>query len=263
MEKKQEKTKAFLPNCNGCKESKELIGRHNARVFDPCVYLRVCYCGENFKRTWVPDGALGNRRFALDYHITGLEETTQLREGSSYWAEQVGGLREADPPRRVDILNVQMRIKTRPGSLGANKQAEVESEEVPLVREDGAEVRVLCGRWKDKVGPLEGLLPPETSFLDITLLPGAGEAFSLYAQNNSWVYVFGGKGTFGRRGQKKFGRHSFLHITGSEVYVSTCCEGVRFLLFSAPRLEKKAESFSSGYSYIYKVKDIDFESKKK
>ena len=69
MGKMREKTKPLQPNCNGCKESEELICRYNARVFDPCVYLRVCYCGENFKRTWVPDEALGECRFALDYHI--------------------------------------------------------------------------------------------------------------------------------------------------------------------------------------------------
>ena len=262
MGKMREKTKPLQPNCNGCKESEELICRYNARVFDPCVYLRVCYCGENFKRTWVPDEALGECRFALDYHITGLEETTQMREDVYQWAGQVGGLQEAEPSRRVDILNVQMRIKTEKDSMGSGQQAEVESEEVPLVREDGAEVRVLCGRWKDKVGPLEGLLAPETSFLDITLLPGAGESFPLRPQNNSWIYVFGGKGTFGRTGRKKFGRRTFLHINGSEAYVSTRCEGVRFLLFSAPRTEKELKNCTNGRAHICKATGIDFGNKK-
>jgi len=186
----------------------------------------------------------------------------EMREDVSQWAGQVGGLQEAEPSRRVDILNVQMRIKTEKDSMGSGQQAEVESEEVPLVREDGAEVRVLCGRWKDKVGPLEGLLAPETSFLDITLLPGAGESFPLRPQNNSWIYVFGGKGTFGRTGRKKFGRRTFLHINGSEAYVSTRCEGVRFLLFSAPRTEKELKNCTNGRAHICKATGIDFGNKK-
>lgn len=266
MGKKEHRTKSITSTCNDCKKLEILIHRYNARCFDPCVYLQVCYCGKNFQRSYLPDENLGPKRFALDYHITGVEETVQLQEEtivSSKWVEQVGALQELEPPRKVDILNVQMRIKTQEGALGENKQAELESEEVPLVRADGAEVRVLCGKWKDKVGPLEGLLTEDTSFFDITLLQGTGISFPLHAENNTWLYVFGGRGCFGRNGHKKFGRGTFLHVSDTEVYVSTPCEGVRFLLFSAPRLEKSSRVCMGTDKHICLVnKNIDFERQK-
>lgn len=266
MGKKQRKKKSVISMCNDCKKVEILIHRRNARRFDPCVSLQVCYCGKHFRRMLLPEENLAPRRFALDYHITGVEETVSLQEETQeypHWIEQIGALQETEPPRKVDILNVQMRIKTQTGSLGENKQAELESEEVPLVREDGADVRVLCGKWKDKVGPLERLLEEETSLFDVTLSPGEEVSFPVNAENTTWVYVFGGRGCFGRNGQKKFGLGAFLQISDKEVYVSTRCEGVRFLMFSASRLEKLPEGGNPLKKAICRVnKEVDFEDQK-
>ena len=121
---------------------------------------------------------------------------------------------------------------------------QTESENVPLVvGYHGADVRVLCGSFEGKTGPFNPSCG-ESLMLDITLSPGAAFTYPVPPENNTLVYVFGGRAHFGEGEDLFFGKDSFLHMHGGTVTAYTLQTGARFLLLSAAAEKTKNLNFN-------------------
>src|SRR5215510_2796739 len=73
---------------------------------------------------------------------------------------------------------------------------EVKSPDVPEVTDDdGTHVRVICGNFWGKSGPVEGVAA-DPSYLDISVPPGQRKRFKVETTRNAFAYVFAGSGTF-------------------------------------------------------------------
>lgn len=229
-----------IPPAGPCLTVQRLVDQYNAREFDPFSFLSVCYCGEEFERDAVPVPAAGQERLAVNYLVTGVLNPVDMpagKEGETL-ASMVGGLQQAQPSKTVDVLNLELWVKASEEVDGAGKRWELESENVPLVRTGkGVSVRVLSGRFVDTPGAVFAH-PSGTIVFDITLSPGAIFEYQAPAENTTFVYVFGGKAKFGRKGRKQFGKNSLLRTPGGEVAAVTDCSGVRFLLFSGRPVER-------------------------
>ena len=69
--------------------------------------------------------------------------------------------------------------------------------DVPLVRdEDGMEVRIVCGRFGNTTGPVEGVAANPT-YLDVSIPAGRTKTFPVDVTHNAFAYVFSGSGEFG------------------------------------------------------------------
>ncbi len=127
---------------------------------------------------------------------------------------------------------------------------EVKAAEIPLVGDDdGTIVRVVCGRYRDTPGPVEGVAA-EPMYLDVTVPAGARKTLPVDTRRHAFAYVFEGSGTFGnasppldvpteRVGAGASGgppaaenRSLVLFDGGDEVAVSAGEAGIRFLLVS-------------------------------
>lgn len=224
-----------------CLSVQRLVDRFNARDFDPFSFLSVCYCGEKFEREAVPVPAAEEERLAVNYLVTGVLNPVEMPSGpqGEALAATVGGLVQAEPSKTVDVLNLELWIKASGELDGAGKRWELESENVPLVRAGkGVSVRVLSGRFVDTPGAVFAH-PSGTILFDVTLSPGAVFEYQAPAENTTFVYVFGGKAKFGRKGRKQFGRQTLLRTSGGEITAVTYCSGVRFLLFSGRPVDRE------------------------
>lgn len=224
-----------------CVRVQKLVDRYNAREFDPFSYLTVCYCGESFSGELFPAPAPVQDRMSVSYLVSGPQDAPEMpsgEEGESL-AQTVGGLKLAEPDKTVDVIHLELWMKAHGETDGAGKRWELESENVPLVHvPGGADVRVLAGRYQDTPGAVFAH-PAGTVLFDVTLSPGAEFEYEAPAENTTFVYVFGGKAKFGRKGRKKFGKNTLLRTPGGEIYSVAHCSGVRFLLFSARPEELK------------------------
>lgn len=230
-----------MPPAGPCLSVQRLVDRYNARDFDPFSFLSVCYCGEEFERDAVPAPVPGEERLAVNYLVTGVLNPVDMPSGpqGQALAGTVGGLLQARPSKTVDVLNLELWVKASGELDGAGKRWELESENVPLVRAGkGVSVRVLSGRFVDTPGAVFAH-PSGTIVFDITLSPGAVFDYQAPAENTTFVYVFGGKAKFGRKGRKQFGPKTLLRTPGGEVTAVTYCSGVRFLLFSGRPVERE------------------------
>jgi len=128
---------------------------------------------------------------------------------------------------------------------------DVPSVEIPeIVDDDGTVVRVICGDFWGRRGPVDGIAA-DPSYLDISVPAGRTKRFPVDTYRQAFAYVFEGSGSF-RDASQPFGvlvekevDGQEMHIrdesgdrtlvrfgTGDEVTVTAGPLGVRFLLVS-------------------------------
>src|SRR5881392_1488337 len=125
-----------------------------------------------------------------------------------------------------------------------------------VVDDDGTRVRVICGEFWGKRGPVDGTAA-DPRYLDVWVPPGRRKTLPVETGRHAFAYVFEGAGTF-RSASDPFGvltekevnggetlvrestgnRSLVLFDSGDEVTVQAGDEGIRFLLVSGKPLEE-------------------------
>jgi hypothetical protein len=133
---------------------------------------------------------------------------------------------------------------------------DVPAQEIPeVIEDDGTRVRVVCGDFAGKTGPVEGVAA-DPRYLDVWVPPGARKTLSVETTRNAFAYIFEGSGTFrdasqprpvktdrvGPSGESTMeyagNRSLVLFDSGDAVTVQAGDEGIRFLLVSGKPLEE-------------------------
>jgi hypothetical protein len=125
-----------------------------------------------------------------------------------------------------------------------------------IVDDDGTRVRVVCGEFWGRRGPVEGVAA-DPNYLDVFVPAGRRKTLPVETQRHAFAYVFEGSGTF-RSASQPFGvltekevdgkelvmrestgnRSLVLFDSGDEVTVQAGDEGIRFLLVSGKPIEE-------------------------
>jgi redox-sensitive bicupin YhaK (pirin superfamily) len=124
-----------------------------------------------------------------------------------------------------------------------------------IVDDDGTHVRVVCGEFWGKRGPVDGVAA-DPSYVDISVPAGRRRAFAIDTRRNAFAYVFEGSGTF-RDASEPQGvltdtpgpvervvrepagdRSLVLFDSGDEIVVQAGEQGVRFLLVSGKPIQE-------------------------
>jgi redox-sensitive bicupin YhaK (pirin superfamily) len=125
-----------------------------------------------------------------------------------------------------------------------------------VVDDDGTAVRVICGDFWGKRGPVDGVAA-EPRYLDVFVSPGRRKTLPVEAGRHGFAYVFEGSGTF-RDASQPFGvlteresgaedilvrertgnRSLVVFGNGDDVTVQAGDEGIRFLLVSGKPIEE-------------------------
>jgi redox-sensitive bicupin YhaK (pirin superfamily) len=135
---------------------------------------------------------------------------------------------------------------------------DVAAKDIPeVVDDDGTRVRVICGDFWGKRGPVDGTAA-EPRYLDISVPAGRRKTFPVEVGRHAFAYVFEGSGTFSSASQpfgvltekenaagaetlirERTGNRSLvLFDSGDEVTVQAGEEGIRFLLVSGKPIEE-------------------------
>jgi hypothetical protein len=138
--------------------------------------------------------------------------------------------------------------------MTAPRYQDVQGRDIPEVTDDdGTSVRVVCGEFWGKKGPVEGVAA-DPRYLDIRVPPGQRRTLPVETTRHAFAYVFEGAGTFRDasapravktdRGDdvetyahEDIGNRSLvLFDRGDEIVVQAGEQGVRFLLVSGKPL---------------------------
>jgi redox-sensitive bicupin YhaK (pirin superfamily) len=124
-----------------------------------------------------------------------------------------------------------------------------------IADDDGTIVRVICGEFWGKKGPVEGVAA-DPSYVDVSVAPGKRKRLKLDVTRNAFAYVFAGSGTFRDSSEPRAvltehtakpevapvydaSNHSLvLFDRGDEIVVQAGDEGIRFLLVSGKPIEE-------------------------
>jgi redox-sensitive bicupin YhaK (pirin superfamily) len=140
--------------------------------------------------------------------------------------------------------------------MTAPRYQDVSARDIPDVTDDdGTTVRVICGGFWGKTGPVEGVAA-EPRYLDVFVPPGRKKHLPVETSRHAFAYVFAGSGTFRdasepravttdhvgsaapSKGDEVGNRSLVLFDRGDEVVVQAGDEGIRFLLVSGKPLEE-------------------------
>jgi hypothetical protein len=141
--------------------------------------------------------------------------------------------------------------------MTAPRYQDIPAKAIPeVVDDDGTRVRVVCGDFWGKRGPVEGVAA-DPRYLDISVPPGKRKTLPVELGRHAFAYVFEGSGSFSDS-SKPFGvltekdtpsgetlvrertgnRSLVLFDSGDEVTVQAGDEGIRFLLVSGKPIEE-------------------------
>ena len=133
---------------------------------------------------------------------------------------------------------------------------DISARDIPEVTDDdGTRVRIVCGDFWGKKGPVEGVAS-EPRYLDVSVPPGHTKRLAVDRARNAFAYVFAGSGTFRDaspprgvltegvgpsdtpRYEQTGNRSLVLFDRGDEIEIQAGDEGIRFLLVSGKPIEE-------------------------
>ena len=141
--------------------------------------------------------------------------------------------------------------------MTAPRYQDIKAADIPeIVDDDGTRVRVVCGDFWGKRGPVEGVAA-DPRYLDVWVPAGKRKTLPVEVERHAFAYVFEGSGNF-RAASQPFGvltektdggsetvvreqtgnRSLVVFDRGDEVTVQAGDEGVRFLLVSGKPIEE-------------------------
>ncbi len=139
--------------------------------------------------------------------------------------------------------------------MTAPRYQDVGAKDIPSVTDDdGTSVRVVCGEFWGKRGPVDGIAA-EPQYLDVWVPPGVRKALKVDTHRSAFAYVFEGEGNFcgasapfGVLTEKDIDENVAREMTGNrslvlfdggdEVVVQAGERGIRFLLVSGAPIKE-------------------------
>jgi hypothetical protein len=194
-------------------------------------------------------------------HGDSLGNRGNLQAGDVQWMTAGSGIMHQEMPQgdaagRMHGFQLWANL---PKSLKmtAPRYQDVKAGDIPeIVDDDGTRVRVVCGDFWGRRGPVEGVAA-EPRYLDISVPPGKRKTLAVELGRHAFAYVFEGFGSF-RAASAPFGvltektdgvsetvvreqtgnRSLVLFDSGDEVTVQAGEQGIRFLLVSGKPIEE-------------------------
>jgi quercetin 2,3-dioxygenase len=193
-------------------------------------------------------------------HGDSLGNKGKMTAGDVQWMTAGSGILhqempKGDPKGRMHGFQLWANL---PSSLKmiAPRYQDIPSNVIPEVTDDdGTRVRVICGEFWGKKGPVEGVAA-DPNYVDVFVPPGKRKQLKIDVTRNAFAYVFAGSGTFRDASKPRpvltdqvmksqaapvydFSNHSLvLFDRGDEITVQAGDEGIRFLLVSGKPIEE-------------------------
>jgi redox-sensitive bicupin YhaK (pirin superfamily) len=187
-------------------------------------------------------------------HRDSLGNRGTLGAGDVQWMTAGSGIihqemPKGDPQGRMHGFQLWANL---PSSLKMTRPRyqDVQGKDIPeIVDDDGTTVRVVCGSFWGRQGPVDGIAA-EPQYLDVLVPPNRRRTLPVETTRHAFAYVFSGSGRFGNASGPRpvmtdplgeidtavpvlaDNRSLVLFDRGDEVSVEAGEEGIRFLLVS-------------------------------
>ncbi|MCF8384076.1 MAG: pirin family protein [Chlorobium sp.] len=186
---------------------KRAFGFSQLPLFDPFLLLddfRSANPEEYLKGfPWHPHRGIETITYVLDgyvEHADSMGNRGIISGGDVQWMTAGSGIIHEEMPfgnERGALAGFQLWANL-PASekMTPPRYRDVKSSEIPALHLDnGVEIRIICGKYDETLGPVTGIaIDPE--YLDITLPPGVSFSRRIPGGRKAFAYVIAGKGLF-------------------------------------------------------------------
>ena len=192
-------------------------------------------------------------------HGDSLGNQGQLGAGDVQWMTAGSGILHQEMPKgdaRGRMHGFQLWANL-PSSLKMTtpRYQDVKGADIPeVVDNDGTRVRVICGSFSGKRGPVDGVAA-DPRYLDVYVPPGVRKRLAVETARNAFAYIFEGSGRFRDASEPRAvqtdsvgggveagpdveNRTLVVFDRGDEVVVQAGDQGIRFLLVSGQPIEE-------------------------
>jgi redox-sensitive bicupin YhaK (pirin superfamily) len=194
-------------------------------------------------------------------HGDSLGNRGTLGAGDVQWMTAGSGILhqempQGDPQGRMHGFQLWANLPAS-RKMTAPRYQDIAGADVPkVVDDDGTCVRVVCGDFWGKRGPVDGV-SADPRYLDVWVPPGLRKSLPVETDRHAFAYVFEGSGTFAaaspplgvltekqvdereiRMRERTGNRSLVLFDSGDTVTVQAGEQGIRFLLVSGKPIEE-------------------------
>ena len=183
------------------------FGFHNTSEFDPFLLL------DDFRNDvpadylagfpWHPHRGIETVTYVLAgtvEHADSIGNNGAIGAGDVQWMTAGSGIIHQEMPKgdAVGRMHGFQLWANLPASqkMTAPRYQEVKAGDIPeITDDDGTQVRVVCGSFWGKSGPVDGIATNPT-YIDVTVGPGRRKTLPVEVSSHAFAYVFGGSGKF-------------------------------------------------------------------
>ena len=193
-------------------------------------------------------------------HGDSLGNQGAIAAGDVQWMTAGSGIIHQEMPKgdQIGRMHGFQLWANLPASLKmtAPRYQEVKAPDIPVVTDDdGTEVRIICGSFWGKTGPIDGVAA-EPIYLDVSVPQGKRKTLPIETTRHAFAYVFAGSGDFCNASgplavptesvgwldtappAQAENRSLILFDRGDEVTLQAGEDGMRFLLVSGKPIQE-------------------------
>lgn len=223
-----------------------VIGMRDVRDFDPFLMF------DAFDSTnpadyvkgfpWHPHRGIETVTYLIQgnfEHRDSLGNVGNIGAGDCQWMTAGSGIIHQEMPQASDrMLGAQLWINLpQKDKMTYPEYNDIKSEQIPLLFDGGAEIRIIAGRYGNTDGAMQGKYVDAT-YLDVKMQPNSELVLNTPLNETVFVYMVQGEGAFGTVGKKVITHAAALFSDGEEIFIRSFDSGVRMLVLMGKSLNE-------------------------
>lgn len=225
-----------------------IFGHAEAPRFDPFLLLDDFSSRnpEDFVAgfPWHPHRGIETVTYVLEgqvRHGDSLGNAGLIGPGDMQWMTAGSGIVHQEMPKggaAGGLMGLQLWVNLPADSkMIGPRYRDIKASDIPMIQdEDGAAVRIICGRYGGLEGPVRDIVV-DPEYLDVALAEGKTFAHEVDQGHTVLAYVLSGKGYFQESRSEAVGAGRLVLLrAGEEVRITGAGPGFRFLFISGKPL---------------------------
>ncbi len=164
-------------------------------------------------------------------HEDSLGNKGSIHDGGCQWMTAGRGIMHQEMPRACPhMLGLQLWVNLpQKDKMTVPKYGDITLEMVPEVREDGASIRVVAGKYKGTTGGMQGS-HVDVQFIDVKLDPCSTWQMDTKPDDTAFAYIFEGEVEFENSRGNEAGKQAVLFHEGDIIEARAGKEGAHFIV---------------------------------
>lgn len=221
-----------------------VIGRDDTEEFDPFLMLDAFDADnpDDYIKgfPWHPHRGIETVTYLVEgemEHGDSLGNTGTIFGGGCQWMTAGSGIIHQEMPQPSDLmLGTQLWVNLpKKDKMTHPAYRDITVDQIPLIKEEGTEVRVVSGSYKGTDGPVSGDYV-KTLYLDVKL--DADTEFVLERPREETLFLYIVRGSIHTDNKEVPYHRAVLFGEGDELRLKAGEEGARFFLYSALPLKE-------------------------